>query len=141
MYLEPPEKVAAGLNLEPILVEIETGGLHLRDLFRRARLRVELPYLPPHVVVRAVQVRVVSSSCSYLQLPHFLLVNLLCSLSLRIPPPVLRQKYMKPSWLLIIPSHPSSDRSYICGLTLTKPKADFCNESEPGVVCINRCSP
>ncbi|KAI6689736.1 hypothetical protein NL676_026564 [Syzygium grande] len=69
MYVHAPEEVAAGLDLVAVVVEVPAGGLDLGALLGSAGLRVELPNLPPHVVVGAVQVGTVLSFRS-LQPPH-----------------------------------------------------------------------
>lgn len=68
-YLEPPEEVGAGADLEAVVVEVLAGGLDLGPFLGSPGLRVKLPYLPPHEVVQAEQVGVVRS-LSNLKLPH-----------------------------------------------------------------------
>nr|GMD83584.1 hypothetical protein Iba_chr14aCG6520 [Ipomoea batatas] len=50
-----PKKIAARLNHVPVVPELTAGRFHLSPFFRRSGVRVELPYLPPHVVVAAIQ--------------------------------------------------------------------------------------
>ncbi|KAK2987884.1 hypothetical protein RJ640_027527 [Escallonia rubra] len=47
-YLHTPEKIAARLNLVPIVPEVETSLFNLGTLFRASRIRMKFPSLSPH---------------------------------------------------------------------------------------------
>lgn len=57
-YLEPPEEVGVGADVEAVVVEVLPGGVDLGPLLRSPSLGIELPCLPPREVVQAKQVRI-----------------------------------------------------------------------------------
>lgn len=71
IYLKPPEKVGAWLDLEPVVVEVLSSLLDLPSLLWCPGVGIELPYLPPHEVVQAEEVGILRPHAD-LELPHLL---------------------------------------------------------------------
>ncbi|GER46354.1 BTB/POZ domain-containing protein [Striga asiatica] len=58
------EEVATGLDPVSVGQEVLTGLLDLFPELRRAVIRVELPSLPAHIVVGAMEIRAVNPFCN-----------------------------------------------------------------------------
>lgn len=67
--LNPPEEIAAGLDVVSVEPEVVAGFLNLFLELRSTVVRVKFPCLSTHVLVGAIQERTVYSFCN-LQLPH-----------------------------------------------------------------------
>ena len=74
-YLHSPQKITAGPDLTPILVQIFASLFNLSSLFQGTRFRVKHPCLSSSKVICAKEVRVIAT-LSYIQPPHSILTSI-----------------------------------------------------------------